>query len=97
MRSWQIVECLSDSAGYLLHVFTSSLISFQAARILIRQLGEELRVTRFTQRNSCPQWIRGPHAHRRAPGNSFDNRWPELWLSKNASGFLLNQLCSDFV
>ena len=32
VRSWQIVKCLSDSAGYLLHVFTSSLFSFQAAK-----------------------------------------------------------------
>ena len=38
-----------DRAGYLLHVFTSSLISFQAARILIRQLAEELRIARFAQ------------------------------------------------
>jgi hypothetical protein len=97
MRSWQIVECLSDSAGYLLHVFTSSLISFQAARILFRQLVEELRVTFFTQLNSATERVQSSHAHRGASGNSFYNGWPELWLSKNARRFLLNQLCSDFV
>ena len=35
MGSRQIIKCQSDRAGYLLHVFTSSLISFQAARILV--------------------------------------------------------------